>query len=152
MVIHTGIQHPYNPTGLTSEIALVVHAYTRDDGHLNQEVLPMRRQKHEMIFQSYPDITTADPTTLVAHQLTRKDLNRYDFDSGCFRGQRIRFDYYNIAPKVGDFIVRFGENVRFPTAPGIVVLISQLRFYEIIGDKKAHQEFGTKLGDVASCS
>lgn len=110
----------------------------------------MRRQKHEMVFTSYPDLSTADPTTLVAHRLTRKDLQRYDKESGCFRGQRTRFAYYHIVPKVGDFIVRFGENERFPTEPGIVVLVGARRLFEIIGDTKSLQKLGT-LGNEA-CS
>ena len=110
----------------------------------------MRRQKHEMVFTSYPDLSTASPTTLVAHRLTRKDLTRYDYESGCFRGQRIRFQYYHIVPKVGDFIVRFGDCPRFIADTGIVVLVGAHRLFEIIGDKKSLVKLGT-LGNEA-CS
>lgn len=106
--------------------------------------------KHEMLFTSYPDTTTADPTTLVAHKLTLKDLERYDIEAGCFRLQRIRFAYNSIVPKAGDFIVRYGDNERFPVATGIVTLVGARRFYEIIGDKKSLDNLG-KLENVV-CS
>jgi hypothetical protein len=101
-----------------------------------------RRTKHEMIFTSYPDTTTADPTTLVAHKLTAKDLDRYDSATGHFRGQMLRFSMRGIWPKVGDFIVRFGDNLRFPVADGVVTLVYPRRFYTIIGDMKALNELG----------
>ena len=110
----------------------------------------MRKPKHEMIFTSYPDLTTASPTTLVAHRLTRADLERYDGERGCFRGQRLRFAYSDIAPKVGEFLVRFGDSERFPVATGIVTLVGAKRLFEIIGDKKALDALGT-MEDEAAC-
>ena len=101
-----------------------------------------------MIFKAFPDTTTADPTTLVAHRLTKADLDRYDQDKGCFRLQRIRFAYSDIIPKAGEFLVRFGENARFPVENGVVTLIGAKRFYEIIGDKKSLNALGT-LGNEA---
>ena len=107
-------------------------------------------KKHEMLFKSYPDLSTPDPTTLVAHRLTKKDLDRYDQESGCFRGQRIRFAYSDIIPKVGEFLVRFDNNSRFPVPAGEVVLVGAHRLFEIIGDKKALDQLGT-MKDESVC-
>ena len=106
--------------------------------------------KHEMIFTAYPDTTTADPTTLVAHRLTKKDLDRYDQDKGCFRLQRIRFAYSDIVPKAGEFLVRFGENDRFSVENGVVTLVGAKRFYQIIGDTKALNKLGTMGNEACS--
>ena len=107
-----------------------------------------RRQKHEMIFTSHPDLTTITPTTLVAHKLTRADLDRYDKERGCFRLQRIRFAYTGIVPKAGDFLVRYTDSERFPVATGVVTLVGARRFYQIIGDKESLNNLGKLVGVV----
>lgn len=108
----------------------------------------MARQKHTMEFKSYPDLTTITPTTLVAHQITRADLERYDSNRGCFRLQRIRFEYSDIQPKAGDFLVRYEDTERFPVATGVVTLVGAARFYQIVGDQKALDNLGKLVGVV----
>ncbi len=109
------------------------------------------RQKHVMTFKSHADITPLEgPSTLIAHRLTRADLERYDSNRGCFRGQRLRFAYSGIVPKAGDFIVRYEDDEAHPVATGIVVLVGARRFYEITGDVKALKLLGT-LTDEAAC-
>ncbi len=104
--------------------------------------------KHTMEFKSFPDLSTFSPTTLVAHRLTKADLERYDSDRGCFRLQRLRFAYSDVKPVAGEFLVRFGDNERFPVETGIVTLVGARRFYEIVGDIKAMNALGT-MGDEA---
>ncbi len=106
-------------------------------------VTTMAKQKHEMTFKKSTDFTVKDePTTIVAHRLTRKDLMRYDSETGHFRGQGIRFAYTGVVPKVGEFIVRFDE----ADAVGVVTLVGARRFYQITGDEAALNELG-KLGE-----
>ena len=111
-----------------------------------------RHLRHTMEFKSFPDLSDfQNPTTLVAHRLTRADLQRYDKAKGCFRLQHLRFHYSDIIPKVGDFIVRFADDEAHPVPTGVVVLVGAGRFFEITGDKKALDSLGT-MEDKASCS
>lgn len=111
-----------------------------------------RHLRHTMEFKSYPDLSIVlEPSTLVAHRLTRADLQRYDQAKGCFRLQHLRFHYAGIVPKIGDFIVRFADDEAHPVPTGVVVLVGAGRFFEIIGDKKALDAIGT-MEDNASCS
>ena len=103
----------------------------------------MAKQKHEMTFKKSTDFTVHDnPTTIVAHRLTSKDLTRYDNETGHFRGQGIRFAYTGIVPKVGEFLVRFNE----ADAVGVVTLVGARRFFQITGDDAALNALGT-LGE-----
>lgn len=108
-----------------------------------------RSIQHVMEFKKHADLTTAHPTHLVAHQLTCSDLTRYDKETGEFRGQNIRFKYCGVAPKVGEFLVRFDDEFQ-PVPVGEVVLVGAARFYTIIGDDKSLDNLG-KLGS-ATCA
>lgn len=109
----------------------------------------MSKAKHVMEFKSFSDTTTPNPSNLVAHQLTRSDLTRYDADSGQFRGQGISFQYAGVIPKVGEFIVRFDDEFK-PVPTGQVVLVGARRFFQITGNDKALDNLG-KLGS-ATCA
>tara|TARA_R110000772_G_scaffold22123_2_gene60098 strand:- start:1446 stop:1775 length:330 start_codon:yes stop_codon:yes gene_type:complete len=109
----------------------------------------MSKAKHVMEFKTFTDETTPNPSKLVAHQLTRNDLSRYDADSGQFRNQGISFKYAGVQPKVGEFLVRFDDEFK-PVPTGQVVLVGARRFFQITGDDKALNNLG-KLGS-ATCA
>ena len=105
----------------------------------------MSKAKHVMEFKSYPDTTTPNPSVLVAHQVELIDLTRYEKETGQFRGQNLNFEYAGVAPKVGEFLVRFDDEFK-PLPIGQVVLVGARRFYQIVGDNVALNDLG-KLGN-----